>query len=234
MRGRWQFFPSGLIVFVTWYLVAYAITADTFAGVLSALGSGLIAAMIGLVAGALTGAVAHAIDLAATHRGVRAGDARDGARVSIGKLPGVVPGSRTAAAPIAPGPARPGPMPEPVPASAPAADPAAAGQPAVPSAAPTSSPLHPAEPGWLAAESAAFAREHAGVRVTPNGHGGATVGAIDRAGHPADFAAFLALVTTLAGESVDVSAVAVTQDADGLPVTVTFPVSGDEPENTKE
>jgi len=235
MRSRWQLFTSGLIVFVTWYLFTYAITSATFAGVLSALGVGLIAAMIGLTAGALTGAVAHAIDLAATHRGARAGDARDGARVTIGKLPDVEPVQRPAPPSTAPESARLGPEPEPVPAVTPTADPAAtgpadaarAGPTAAPSPAPTSPPLQPAEHGWLAAECAVFAREHAGVRVTPGSHGGEPAGAIDRAEQPADFAAFLALVTTLAGEGVDVSGVHIMQDADGLPLTATFPVFTD-------
>ena len=227
MRNRWQLFTSNIIVFVSWYLLFYIVTLGGGEGVLSALGDALLALAVGLLAGVIVGAAAHAIDLHITHRGVRAGDARGGARVTLGRLP-----ERTAVRPDAP-PATVDETPPPDSAPDRASVPESVLAPTVlpvPTAdAPAASPA-PALPGRLAAECAAFARGHAGVRVTPDSGGGVRIGFIDRAVNPPDFSAFLALIDELSCEGADVSAVAVAQDAGGLPVSVTFPISDDEKE----
>lgn len=102
MRGRFQLFSSGLIVFVVWYVLAYIVLAGATSGLRRSLVFGLAVATGGLVLGALVGVGARAIDLEMLHRGVRAGDARDGVRVSLGRLPDIVPvGRPRAAEPVA-------------------------------------------------------------------------------------------------------------------------------------
>lgn len=237
MRGRWQLFTSNLLVFLVWYIIIYSVTSGP-AGVLTALAGALIALAVGLVAGVLVGAAAHAIDLHLTHRGVRAGDARDGARVTLGKLP------ERAALRVAsptPHPAEPAGVPPTADAGVP---PAAADTPTEPTAShvahapadradvpPTADAgAAPASADRLAGCCAAFARGHPAVKVAPADSSGSLTGSIDRAASPEDFSDFLALVTALAAEGADVSAVAVTQDTGGLPVSVTFPISHDEEE----
>lgn len=217
MRGRWQLFTSNLLVFLVWYIIIYSVTSGP-AGVLTVLAGALIALAVGLVAGVLVGAVAHAIELHLTHRGVLAGDARDGAHITLGKLP-----ERAAVQPVEPVPATPEP-----PAADPAPAPALATAPAtepIPTPATPVASAGPPSPCRLASACAEFVREHAGALVAPTSDGGPLVGCIDRATAPADFAAFLALVSELSIAGVDVSAVQVTQDADGFPSSVAFPLS---------
>ncbi|ODU93071.1 MAG: hypothetical protein BGP23_14090 [Lysobacterales bacterium 66-474] len=200
-----------------WYIIIYSVTTGP-AGVLTALAGALIALAIGLVAGVLVGAVAHAIELHVTHRGVLAGDARDGARITLGKLP-----ERAGVQPVAAAPATPE-SPEAELASAPEQEPVSIIEPTPMQAAPAGADA-PSSADHLAATCAEFAREHAGVLVALSVSNGPLVGCIDRASAPDDFDAFLALVSELSSAGVNVSAVQVTQDADGVPTSVTFPVS---------
>ena len=233
MRGRWQLFISNFIVFSSWYILIYVLTVGSGEGVFAALGGALLALAAGLIAGVIVGAAAHAIDLRLTYRGVRAGDARDGARITLGKLP-----ERAALHSNSPAPhpadqaAFPPTMSVDVPpdsADTPAKPTAShvAHEPAdlagVPPAADGRVP--PASADRLASCCARFARSHSAVWVAPAASGGGLIGSIDRASSPEDFSDFLALVGGLADEGADVSAVAVTQDADGIPSAVTFPVS---------
>lgn len=238
MRSRWSLFGSGFIVFSTWYLIVYLITSGTSAGLPIGFAFGLSAAAVGLIVGAGIGIAAHAIDLNSVHRGVRAGDARDGARVSLGKLPPIVPVVRTtedASDQIK---------------TEPAADPASETLPPTPDQALESAgftvleskndstnmvPMAPViesqavpVPDLLAAECARFVSDHDMVAVTRGEGGAAGVGTIDRVASPAEFGEFMALVSVLAGDGLDVSRVTVSVGPGGLPAAVTFPVSGDD------
>lgn len=234
MRNRWSLFLSGFIVFATWYLVAYGVTSGTFAGVLTGLAFGLAVIVGGLILGAGAGVAGRAIELHSLHREIRRGDARDGARVSLGKLPEVVPVVRRATADVAEPPASepsavpesaPVPLTDPSPARADSCAPDAVTAAAVAAPEPAAGAPNATAADRLAAECARFVAEHEAVAVTPGARGFVTVGSIDRAANPADFAAFMALVESLAGEGVDVARVAVSGGPDGLPAGVTFPVS---------
>jgi len=227
MRGRWQLYTSNLIVFSLWYVLIYVLVSGAFEGVLGALAGALLALAAGLITGVVVGAAAHAIDLHLTHRAVRAGDARDGARITLGKLPKpVARQSDSPAPPVAETPAiDPVSVPKPAPVAAP--EPA----PVDSHAAASSTPATPASSARLVAECAAFAGSHEGVLVAPASDGRGAVGNIYRAAAPGQFADFLELIGRLAKDGVDVAAVQVTQDGDGVPSVVTFPVfPGDEGE----
>lgn len=239
MRNRWSLFLSGFIVFAAWYVIAYAVTSRTFVGVLTGLAFGLSAVIGGMIIGAGFGVAARAVELHSIHREVRRGDARDGARVTLGKLPKIVPVVRHAGAANAPEPLPPQSptAPEPVPISLPNHAPehgdsdapdaitcGTAGATLGPAAHAQNTPLA----DRLAIECARFVASHEAVAVTPGANGSSAAGAIDRASHPKDFAAFMTLVSALAGEGVDVSRVTVSAGPDDLPSAVTFPVSNDD------
>lgn len=237
MRNRWQLFTSNLIVFSLWYVLIYILTAGPGAA-LGALGGALLALAAGLIAGVIVGTAAHAVDLHLTHRGVRAGDTRDGARVTLGKLPERA-ALRSASPPSLPA------APAGLPPTANADEPSASADiPAKPATSRVSLPPAdradvppaanaggtPASADRLSACCAKFARRHSTVKVTLAASGSGHTGSIDRAASPEDFSDFLALVCALVAEGADVSAVAVTQDAGGVPVSVTFPISDTEKE----
>lgn len=239
MHNRWSLFSSGFVVFSTWYVIVYSVTSGTFTGLLTGFVFALAAAISGLIFGAVIGVSAHAIDLHSTHRDVCAGDARDGARVSLGKLPPIVPVSRKGgdaggqvSAEPAPGPASESlPLIDPDPASGHADstafdtdDDSADGAAEEPFADAPGVPI----PGRLAAECARFVSDHAAVAVTRGEGGAAGIGTIDRVASPAEFGEFMALVSALAADGVDVSRVAVSMGADSLPAVATFPVSGEQ------
>lgn len=238
MPSRWSLFGSGLVVFMTWYLIAYLITSTTFDGLPIGFAFGLSASFGGLIVGAGIGVAAHAIDLNSVHRDVRAGDARDGARVSLGKLPPIVPKvykmedviDQTETEQAA------GPVSESLPPTDPDPAPERAG-PTVPDTVVVGVDVMPVEamaetwaipvPDRLAAECARFVSDHGVVAVMRGEVGDAGVGAIDRVASPAEFCEFMALVSVLEGEGVDVSRVTVSAGQDGLPAAVTFPVASD-------
>lgn len=241
MRSQWSLFGAGFIVFSTWYLIAYLVTSGTFVGLPIGFAFGLSAAIGGLVVGAGIGVAAHAIDLSSVHRGVRTGEARDGARVSLGKLPPIVPKvqkmenatdqkeTEQAADPVSESlsPTDPDPDSAPERAGSTVLDAIALGVDVMPVKATTESRAIPA-PDRLAAECARFVSDHDVVAVTRSEGGDAGVGSIDRMARPAEFGEFMALVSVLAGDGLDVSRVTVSVGPDGLPVAVTFPVSGDD------
>lgn len=232
MRSRWSAFGSGLIIYLWWYLVLYVVTSRTFAGLPVGLAYGLAAAVVGLIAGAVVGVGARAIELVVEHREVRAGDARDGARLSLGKLPEIVPPRQ---------PGRDGEVPVPMPVT---------DKPSIKTIAPadsapaTVSPepviaegaeVGPAEPvgepadvvpaaDRLANACEAFTACHGDAVM----RGGTGVGTIDRAANLAAFNEFMSVVTALAADGVDVSRVAVSMGTDGVPAAVTFPVSSND------
>lgn len=235
MRNRWSLFSSGFIVFLTWYAIVYLVTSGTFTGMLTGFAFGLAAAIGGLISGAAIGVSAHAIDLHSTHRDVRAGDARDGARVSLGKLPLIVPmvrkgddlGTHATVQPAI----------DPVPESLPPAEPDPVPERGNSDAADTAVTPRPESaadaPGVpvsdrLATECARFAASHESVAMVAGVGGSADVGTIDRAVNPVEFGEFMALVSALVGDGVDVSRVAVSVGPDSLPAVVTFPVSGEQ------
>lgn len=235
MRNRGSLFSSGFVVFSTWYVIAYGITSGTFAGVLTGFAFGLAAAIGGLIFGAVIGVAAHAIDLSSTHRDVRAGDARDGARVTLGKLPPIVPVVRKTEDTSDHTPSEP--TPEPVSESLPPtdADPApeqgnsdVVDTAGIPLPEPTA--VAPGVPVFdrLAAECARFVAEHDTVAVARGEGDGMDVGAVDRAASPAEFVELMALVSMLADDGVDVTRVAVSMGPDSLPAVVTFPVEGEQ------
>lgn len=240
MRSRWSLFGAGFIVFSTWYLIAYLVTSGTFVGLPIGFAFGLSAAIGGLVVGAGIGVAAHAIDLSSVHRGVRTGEARDGARVSLGKLPPIVPKvqkmenatdqaeTEQAADPVSESlpPTDPDADRAPERVGSTALDTIAVGVDVMPAKAAAESRAIPA-PDRLAAECARFVSDHDVVDVTRSEGGDAGVGTIDRVVSPAEFGEFMALVSVLANESVDVSRVTVSVGPDGLPAAVTFPVSSD-------
>lgn len=231
MHNRWSLFYSGFIVFSAWFVVAFVVTSGTFVGVLTGFAFGLAAAIGGLISGAAIGVAAHAVDLNSVYRYVRAGDARDGARVSLGKLPPIVPVVRKSSDAGGQAPANPAP--------------GSASESLLPTnpnpglgygnsgvadvaGAPLLEPVADAPdipvPDRLAVECGRFAAEHdafAGARAG----GGVNVGTIDRAASPTEFGEFMALVSVLAGDGVDVSRVVVSMGLDGLPAVVTFPAS---------
>ena len=255
MRSRWQLFTSNLIAFSSWYLVAFLLAVWSPLGAAKALGWSAFALACGCIAGAVIGAGIYAIDLHATHRDVTQGDAVDGACVTLGKLPEracLLPKQPATDQPTAPAGDAPlalpaGPAATPVPTTTaagerPAADAApAAGvtaqadiptvseppgaAPAAPAAAVAPSAASAPAADRLAAACGVWAREHPDVIVTPAPEGGGLVGRLDRAASRTDFAAFIVLIGDLAGDGLDLSRVAFMQDADGLPASVTFPVS---------
>jgi len=237
MRNRWSLFLSGLIVFVTWYVPLYGVTSRTFDALTTGLTFGLAVVIGGLVLGAGGGVAAHASGLYLMHREVRRGAALGGARVSLGKLPDIVPVERQTRAdgeepptpappaaaevesglPLNSSPARDDPGTEEV------ASDSAADEVPEPNATTSSAPIA----DRLATECEHFVAAHKAVAVTPGDAGTPATGAIDRAANPVDFAAFMALVESLAGEGVDVARVAVSAGSNDLPSGVTFPVSSD-------
>jgi len=219
MRNRWQLFTSNLIVFCAWYILFYCWSAGGWQGLLTALVLAVGALVAGGVFGAVMGAAAHALELRSIDRAVRTGDARDGARITLGKLPKpVARQSDPPAPPVAETPAiDPVSVPKPAPVAAP--EPA----PVDSRAAASSTPATPASSARLVAECAAFAGSHEGVLVAPGSDGRGAVGHIYRAAAPGQFADFLELIGRLAADGVDVSAVQITQGADGVPTLVTFP-----------
>ena len=260
MRSRWQLFTSNLIAFGSWYVVAFLLAVWSPLGAFKALGWSAFALACGCAAGAVIGAAIYAIDLHATHRDVAAGDAQDGARVSLGKLPERA--CRSADQPAAGQPTVPaGDAPVALPAGSASPqelDTEAAGEPSAADAAPAagvtaqadipavSEPpgMAPAAPDDAVAPSAAsapaadrladacgeWARKHSAVQVTPSPDGHGLVGRLDHDPATTDFADLIALIGDLADDGLDVSRVAFTQDADGLPASVTFPVSAASPE----
>jgi len=223
MRNRWQLFTSNVIVFMAWYFLFYCLSAGGWGGLPTALLWALGALVAGGVIGVLIGAGAHALELHAIHRDVRAGDARDGARITLGKLPEQVARQPDPPAPpVAETPAT-------APASLPEPAPSAAEKPGVVEPTSGAAPM-PVSVSRLATECASFTRDHEAVRVLADGAAGGATGALDRARDPADFAAFLDLIGRLSAEGVDVSGVRVSQDADGVPAGVTFPISTEQNE----
>lgn len=231
MRNPWSFFGSGFIVFSTWYVIVYVFTTGTFASVLTGLAFGLVAAVGGLILGAAIGIAAHAIDLSSTHRDVRAGDARNGARLSLGKLPAIVPVPRKGddAGDQAPTEPTTDPVSESLPPTDPDLVPEHNNSEVADIAGTTlSEPVADAPdvpvPDRLAIECARFVSNHDVVAVTRGKGSGAAIGTIDRVASPAEFGEFMAVVSALAADGVDVSRVAVSMGPDNLPAVVTFPV----------
>lgn len=233
MRNRWSLFGSGFIVFLTWYAIVYLVTSGTFTGMLTGFAFGLAAAIGGLILGAAIGVFAHAIDLHSTHRDVRAGDERDGARLSLGKLPLIVPvvrkgddlGDHATAEPAI------DPVPESLPATT--SDPASGHADSTDDDSADVAPEEPSAdgpdvpvPDHLSTACARFVALHESVAVVAGAGGSVAVGTIDRAANPAEFGELMALVSVLADDGVDVSRVAVSVGPDGLPAAVTFPIEG--------
>lgn len=235
MRSRWSAFGAGLIIYLWWYSVLYVVASHAFAGLPVGLVYGLAAAVVGLIAGGGIGVVARAIELVVEHREVRAGDARDGARVTFGKLPPIVPVVRKTEDTSDHTPSEP--TPKPASESLPPTDPDPApeqGNSDVADTAGIALSEPPADaPGVpvfdrLAAECARFVAEHDTVAVAHGEGGGMGVGTIDRAANLAAFNEFMSVVTALAADGVDVSRVAVSMGTDGVPAAVTFPVSSND------
>lgn len=238
MRNRWSLLIAGFAVFGTWYSVTYVVTVGTFSGLPTGLVFGLSAIVAGLFFGAAVGAAARALELHLLHVEVRRGDARGGARVTLGKLPEIVPvaahngGADAPESPVtgSPAPSESAPNPSPDPA------PEIGGSRTLDRDAGDTNTATPEPNGVaedapatdrLAIECARFVAEHYAVTVTPGAHGSSATGRIDRVANPSDFAAFMALINTLVGEGVDVVRVSVSAGPEGLPVGVTFPVFGD-------
>jgi hypothetical protein len=230
MHNRWSLFVSGFVVFATWYVVAYIVTSGTFYGLPGGLAFGLAAIVAGLLFGAAAGVTARAMELHWLHVEVRRGDARDGARVTLGKLPEIVPvvhhdGGAGASEPSA---AESHTVTRPIPVP-PANRPPECDDSSAPDVAASRVADAPSAPSGdrLAVECAKFVAEHETVAVAPGVAASVAVASIDRATNPDIFAAFFVLINTLAGEGVDVSRVAVSAGPDGLPAAVNFPVSID-------
>jgi len=235
MRNRWSLFSSGFVVFSAWYLIAYIVTTGTFTGVVTGFAFGLSAIVGGLIFGAAIGVSAHAIDLHSVHRSVRAGDARGGARVSLGKLPSIVPVVRKGddAGDQAPTEPTTDPVSESLPQTNPDLVPEhnnsdVADTAGIPLPEPAADAQDGPVPDRLAIECARFVAEHDAVAVTRGEGGDAGVGTIDRAANSAAFGEFMATVSALAADGVDVSRVAVSMGLDGVPAVVTFPVASND------
>jgi hypothetical protein len=241
VRNRWSLFLSGFVVFVTWYVAAYVVTSRAFGGVLTGLAWGLTAIIGGLLLGAGVGVAVQALDLHFLHASIRRGDARNGARVNLGKLPDIVSVARRDTASTATELPSPQPSstvesadvsptdPAPKDADSDTADAATDGTGDAPPV-PTAAAEKASTVDRLAAECARFVAAHEAVAVTADTNGSDAIGSIHRVTHPDAFAAFMALISALAGEGVDVSRVAVSAGPDGLPARVSFPVSTDEKE----
>jgi len=224
-------FASGLIVFVVWYLVAYIVTTGTTAGSLYAVEFAAVAVFAGLVGGLVLSAGTRAIELTLTHRSVRVGESRDGATVSLGRLPvverdrrdpGEVDGLEVTKLPAS-------------------GDVSEAGATAEAKAGATADTIEPesvatdlddSAPDEVGADTdrlidacSAFAREHADVTIDACADGSnGCVGIIDRTAAPEPFAEFLDVVEKLADSHVDTSRIVVSAGADGVPTEVRFPL----------
>jgi len=219
-------FAAGLVVFVLWYLVAYLVTTGTTTDSLSAAAFAATAVFSGLATGAVLAAGAHAIDLALTHNSVHSGESRDGASVTLGKLPVAL---RTGPAVAVSGVGEA--------ATVTVADrqsdgDAEAKTEAIESEADASEPNDPVEPDApvpdadnLIGACAAFAKSHAAVTIDGQADGAAgCVGIIDRSAAPEAFAAFLDVIERLADSHVDTSRIVVSAGVDGVPTEVRFPL----------
>lgn len=80
-----------LTIFTFWYLVIESMTAAAAAGgyevVFASYLAALLAVALGLAVGSAFALVREALALLREEAELKAGDARDGARVSLGKLP---------------------------------------------------------------------------------------------------------------------------------------------------